>query len=63
MHRLEVALTVARIRLLARVRTAALWGRDAFPVDCEADVGPGLPGNSNGGGMIEHPAPASLPRF
>jgi magnesium chelatase family protein len=30
--------------MLARVRTAALWGLDAFPVDCEVDVGPGLPG-------------------
>lgn len=30
--------------MLARVRTAALWGMDAFPVDCEVDVGPGLPG-------------------
>ena len=28
----------------SRVRTAALWGVDAFPVDCEIDVGPGLPG-------------------
>ncbi len=30
--------------MLARVRTATLWGLDAFPVDCEVDVGPGLPG-------------------
>ena len=30
--------------MLARVRTAALWGLDASPVDCEVDVGPGLPG-------------------
>jgi magnesium chelatase family protein len=30
--------------VLARVRTAALWGIEAFPVDCEVDVGPGLPG-------------------
>lgn len=30
--------------LLGRVRTAALWGFEAFPVDCEVDVGPGLPG-------------------
>src|SRR5262245_26716986 len=30
--------------MLARVRSAALWGLDAFPVDCEVDVGPGLPG-------------------
>ncbi|MFM8558683.1 MAG: magnesium chelatase domain-containing protein, partial [bacterium] len=30
--------------MLARIRTAALWGLDAFPVDCEVDVGPGLPG-------------------
>jgi len=30
--------------LLARVRTAALWGLEAFAVDCEVDVGPGLPG-------------------
>ena len=30
--------------MLARVRTAALWGLEAFAVDCEVDVGPGLPG-------------------
>ena len=30
--------------MLARIRTAALWGLDAQPVDCEVDVGPGLPG-------------------
>jgi magnesium chelatase family protein len=30
--------------MLSRVRTAALWGVEAFPVDCEVDVGPGLPG-------------------
>jgi magnesium chelatase family protein len=30
--------------MLSRVRTAALWGLEAFPVDCEIDVGPGLPG-------------------
>lgn len=30
--------------MLARVPTAALWGLEAFPVDCEIDVGPGLPG-------------------
>src|SRR5438093_1786888 len=24
--------------------TAALWGLEAFPVDCEVDVGPGIPG-------------------
>ncbi len=30
--------------MLCRVRTAALWGLEAFPVDCEVDVGPGLPG-------------------
>ncbi len=30
--------------MLARVRTAALWGLEAFPVECEIDVGPGLPG-------------------
>ncbi len=30
--------------MLSRVRTAALWGLEAFPVDCEVDVGPGLPG-------------------
>ena len=30
--------------MLSRVRSAALWGVDAFPVDCEIDVGPGLPG-------------------
>lgn len=29
--------------MLARIRTAALWGADAFAVDCEVDVGPGLP--------------------
>ncbi len=30
--------------MLSRVRTAALWGLEGFPVDCEVDVGPGLPG-------------------
>ena len=30
--------------MLARIRTAALWGLEAFPVECEVDVGPGLPG-------------------
>ena len=30
--------------MLSRVRAAALWGVEAFPVDCEVDVGPGLPG-------------------
>ena len=30
--------------MLARLRTAALWGLEAFPVECEVDVGPGLPG-------------------
>jgi magnesium chelatase family protein len=30
--------------MLARVPTAALWGIEAFPVDCEVDVGQGLPG-------------------
>ena len=30
--------------MLARVRTAALWGLEAFSVDCEVDVGNGLPG-------------------
>ena len=30
--------------MLSRVRTAALWGVEAFPVECEVDVGPGLPG-------------------
>jgi magnesium chelatase family protein len=30
--------------MLSRVRTAALWGSEAFPVECEVDVGPGLPG-------------------
>lgn len=30
--------------VLARIRTAALWGLEAFAVDCEVDVGPGLPG-------------------
>jgi magnesium chelatase family protein len=29
--------------MLSRVRTAALWGVEALPVDCEIDVGPGLP--------------------
>ena len=27
--------------MLSRVRTAALWGVEAFTVDCEIDVGPG----------------------
>src|SRR5437867_665473 len=30
--------------MLSRVRTAALWGLESFPVECEVDVGPGLPG-------------------
>jgi magnesium chelatase family protein len=30
--------------MLSRVRTAALWGYEAIPVECEVDVGPGLPG-------------------
>ena len=30
--------------MLSRLRTAALWGLEAFPVECEVDVGPGLPG-------------------
>jgi magnesium chelatase family protein len=30
--------------MLARIRTAALWGLEAFPIECEVDVGPGLPG-------------------
>src|SRR5262245_42742058 len=30
--------------MLSRVRTAALWGAEAFAVECEVDVGPGLPG-------------------
>ncbi len=30
--------------MLSCVRTAALWGVEAFPVECEIDVGPGLPG-------------------
>jgi len=30
--------------MLSRIRTAALWGLEAFPVECEVDVGPGLPG-------------------
>ncbi len=29
--------------MLARVSTAALWGLEAFPVECEVDVGSGLP--------------------
>jgi len=30
--------------MLARIRTASLWGLEAFPIECEIDVGPGLPG-------------------
>ena len=30
--------------MLSRIRSAALWGLEAFPVECEIDVGPGLPG-------------------
>ena len=30
--------------MLSRVRTAALWGLEALPIECEIDVGPGLPG-------------------
>ena len=30
--------------MLARIRTAALWGLEAFPVECEVDIGQGLPG-------------------
>ena len=30
--------------MITRIRTAALWGVEAFPVECEVDVGPGLPG-------------------
>jgi magnesium chelatase family protein len=30
--------------LLSRIQSAALWGVEAFPVVCEIDVGPGLPG-------------------
>jgi magnesium chelatase family protein len=30
--------------MLSHVRTAALWGLEAMPVECEVDVGPGLPG-------------------
>ena len=30
--------------MLSRIRTAALWGLEALPVECEVDVGPGLPG-------------------
>jgi magnesium chelatase family protein len=30
--------------MLAHVRCAALWGLEAFTVECEVDVGPGLPG-------------------
>ena len=29
--------------MLSRVRTAALWGFEALAVECEIDVGPGLP--------------------
>jgi magnesium chelatase family protein len=32
------------VRMIARIRTASLWGLEAFAVDCEVDVGPGLPG-------------------
>src|SRR4051795_3180801 len=39
--------------MLARLRTAALWGFEAFPVDCEVDVGQGLPGFV----LIGHPDP------
>jgi magnesium chelatase family protein len=30
--------------MLSRIATAALWGIEAFPVDCQIDVGQGLPG-------------------
>jgi magnesium chelatase family protein len=30
--------------MMSRVRSAALWGLEAFPVECEIDIGPGLPG-------------------
>ena len=30
--------------MLSRVSTAAMWGLEALPVECEVDVGPGLPG-------------------
>ena len=30
--------------MLSRIDSAALWGLEAFPVECEIDVGPGLPG-------------------
>jgi len=30
--------------MLSRIRTAALWGLEAFAAECEIDVGPGLPG-------------------
>jgi len=30
--------------MLSRIHSAALWGVEAFPVSCEIDVGPGLPG-------------------
>ena len=30
--------------MLSRVRTAALWGAEALAIECEVDVGPGLPG-------------------
>src|SRR2546422_711747 len=30
--------------MLSRIATAALWGLEAFPVDCQIDVGQGLPG-------------------
>ncbi|HTO91771.1 MAG TPA: YifB family Mg chelatase-like AAA ATPase [Candidatus Sulfotelmatobacter sp.] len=29
--------------MLSRVRTGAMWGIEGFAVDCEVDVGPGLP--------------------
>ena len=30
--------------MLSRIASAALWGVEAFPIQCEIDVGPGLPG-------------------
>jgi magnesium chelatase family protein len=30
--------------MLSRIASAALWGVEAFPILCEIDVGPGLPG-------------------
>ena len=39
--------------MLSRARTAALWGVEAFAVECEVDVGPG---QQNVAGL-RHPIP------